>query len=161
MAIYKLRNLEAMSFYSLIEGIIILMIYSREIKSVLWNKMTVILLPFYVIIYCLVYYYIDFNKYLSFNAYAFQHFILLICVVFYFFERMKLLDDLFITRNPMFWVSSGFLIFYSISIFYFGLVSDIFQVNKAVAVNGWWIHSTGLLIMNILLTKAVWQIPTE
>jgi hypothetical protein len=158
LASFKIRNLEAIVLFSSIEGILLILIYYNQVKLSIFRKILLCSFPLYLIGGGFVYFFMDLQLSVSSYAYSFQHALLLVPVIFYFVERIILVDDLYITQSPLFWISAGFLFFYSASILYFGLRDYLFHFYPEWERKGLWLHTVALVAMNILLTKGIWQV---
>lgn len=158
MALNKIRNLEAMLFFSFIEGICVLFLYKNTIETSRYKRVLTFLLPIYCIGFLSVYFLVDYSLFIPSYTYPFHQSVMLIPLVLFFAERMNLMDDIFITNNLMFWISCGFLFYYSVSMFYFGSHDTLFKDYPAVSKNGWLIHSVSLITLNLFLARGIWQI---
>ena len=161
MALYKIYNMLALDLFSIVEAIFVILLYYKSYKSQELKKFTLWLLPFYITGQILVY--LNFDRHSQFNGYtyAFHSAFILIPIILYFWEKVNLVDDIYITKNTMFWISSGFLPFYSVSILHYSLMNYLFYHYYQLLVVGGIIHSIMLIIMSILLSRGLWLIPEE
>jgi hypothetical protein len=159
MAMLKIRNLEAFLLMIPIDAFILMFIYRDAFRQPISKKLTYMLMPVFLIGYIAVYLLLDYRLRFPSYAIAYYQLITVIPVLMYFYERMLLVDDIIITDNPMFWVSCGFLLFHSVSIFYFSFHYYLLVHYPGVESKGWWIHSSMLTAMNVLLTIGIWKIP--
>jgi hypothetical protein len=158
MSHYKIRNLETTLMFNLLWGCMVLAMYYYAFSGKYFKKLTVLFIPFYIVSFILVYFVFDYNLFLPSVTFAWFRLLLLIPVLLYFFEKIHLLDDILISENPMFWISCGLLLFYSVSIFYFALNNYLYFHYPEISKNALLIHSTMLLTMNILLTTGICKI---
>jgi hypothetical protein len=161
LAMLKVNNMPIIVGFSFIEGLLLLMLYREAFVGKTFKRSIIFLIVAFIVGLLGIYTLIDKKLSFSLSAYSFQHIILLIPVILYFAERMIRLDDIFLAQNPMFWISSGFLIFYSVGIFYFTLFNNLFVHNKEIFIKGWAIHSIALITMNLLLTRGIWLIQKD
>ncbi len=161
LAVYKIYNMLALDLFSIVEAFFIILLYYKSYKSKALKKFILWLLPFYITGQILIYLNFDRNSQFNGYTYAFHSALILIPIILYFWEKVNLLEDVYITKNPMFWVSAGFLPFYSVSILHYSLINYLFyHYTHLLGVLGL-IHSIMLIIMDILLSKGLWLIPEE
>lgn len=158
LALNRIRNLEAMLFFSLIEGILLLLLYRSVIEEIPLKRFLKFLTPAYVLGFVGVYFFLDYNLYIPSYTYPFHQVVMLVTVLLFFADRMKRMNEIFLTENPMFWISCGFLFFYTGSIFYFALHDTLFASYPSISKNGWLIHSTMLVILNLFLAIGIFKI---
>lgn len=158
LAFNKMRNLEAMLFFSLIEGICVLLLYKNTIEATRFKRFLNFLPPTYIICFIGIYFFFDYSLFIPSYTYPFHQSVMLIPLILFFVDRIQLMDDIFITENPMFWISCGFLFYYSVSMFYFGSHDTLFKDYPAVSKNGWLIHSVSLITLNLFLAKGISKI---
>lgn len=158
LALNKIRNLEAMLFFSLIEGVLLLLLYRSVIEEIPLKRFLKFLTPAYVLGYIGVYFFLDYKLYIPSYTYPFHQIVMLVTVILFFADRMRRMNEIFLTENPMFWISCGFLFFYTGSIFYFALHNTLFADYPSISKNGWLIHSTMLVIMNLFLAIGIFKI---
>lgn len=81
----------------------------------------------------------------SFNTYTFiiGSIIMVICCIYYFYQRMKFPDSQSLLRDPTFWLSTGLLFFYTCSL-------PIFGLNNFVANIPLYIYNSFYLINQLL-----------
>lgn len=161
VAILKVRNMETKLGVDITEGLLLFLTYYIAFKEIRNKKIAFTTAILFLTGYLSIYFMWDKYLYVPSHVFAFQHLMMLIPLILYFGERIRLMDNENITDNPMFWITSGFLIFYSVSIFYFALFNELFFHYKEVFIKGWAIHSLALIIMNILLAKGLWLIPKD
>jgi hypothetical protein len=160
-ALMKIRTFELKIAVDLSESSFLFIIYYITFKNNKNKNLMPALALLLIAGYLLIYFFWDKYLFVPSHVFAFQHLMMLIPLILYFIERMRLMDDEYITKNPMFWVTSGFLIFYSVSIFYFSLFNELYFHYKEVFIKGWAINALALIIMNVLLSKGLWLIPKD
>lgn len=158
LGLKKIRNLEVMLFFSLIEGVLLLLLYRTAIEEIPIKRFLKFLTPAYVLGFVGVYFFLDYKLYIPSYTYPFHQVVMLVAVLLFFADRMKRMNEIFLTENPMFWISCGFLFFYTGSIFYFALHDTLFADYPSISKNGWLIHSTMLVIMNLFLAIGIFKI---
>ncbi len=158
MALNKMRNLETMLFFSFIEGILVILLYKSVIEEISIKRFLTILLPFYILGFLGVYVFLDFKLFIPSFTYPFHQVVMLVPLLLFFADRMKRMNEIFLSENPMFWITCGFLFYYSGSIFYFALHDTLFIDYPAISKNGWLIHSTMLVVMNLFLAMGIFKI---
>jgi hypothetical protein len=161
MAHYKMRNLETMLVFDFLSGGAVLMLYASIAQNRILKLIIQAMLPIYIISSLVVYFSFDNKLFIPSYTFAWFHLFMLVPIMLYFTERMMLLDDIYIHRNPMFWISAGLLLFYSVSIFYFALNNYLYTNYIKISRLAVLINSSMLLTMNILLAIGIWKIPKE
>jgi len=78
---------------------------------------------------------IFFQGLFKFNNYSYSYGCMLvcICVMMYFLQLLHHTNPQPLTRIPMFWVSTGLLIYYACNFFYMGLLNYIIGVSMEIA----------------------------
>lgn len=161
MALFKVRNLETILVFELLSGCTVLLLYASIAKNRIFKLIIRAMLPIFIISSFIVYFAFDNKLFIPSYTFAWFHLFMLVPIMLYFTERMMLLDDLYISRNPMFWISAGLLLFYSVSIFYFALNNYLYTNYIKISRLAVLINSSMLLTMNILLAIGIWKIPKE
>lgn len=129
--------------YTLLSLIISTFINSRT-KQLIIRASIFILVPVFIFI----------ELYLADQSRSYKYLDLMIaspflCVwtILYLFETVKQEEEFEVTRNPMFWISLGNLLFFSGSFFSYGFGSYLAVKNKELADSVFWIAR----VLNILL----------
>lgn len=158
MALNKIRNLEAMLFFSLIEGVLLLMLYSSTIEEISLKRFLKFLTPAYVLGFVGIYFFFDYHLYIPSYTYPFHQIVMLTTIILFFAALMKGMTEIYLTDSPMFWISSGFLFYYSVSIFYFASHDTLFKDFPEASKNGWLIHSASLILLNLFMSIGICKI---
>lgn len=96
----------------------------------------------------------------NFNAYArsFGAILLIFFCLTYYYQRLKMLDMEHLEQDPLFWISTGSLIYFSGSVILF-VVSNYILQNEVMSIRLWGIHAV-LNIFNIIFYAiALWVTP--
>lgn len=135
-------------FAVIVEYALLSWIISNFIQSELKRRIIIfsvfILVPLFIIMQIL---FIADNKAFQYLNQLIEAPFICAWTVFYLFEAAKDNEEVNITRNPMFWISLGNLLFYSGSFFSYGFGSFLLSKGSKQAENIYWIAR----ILNILL----------
>lgn len=97
----------------------------------------------------------------NFNSHArsFEAVIIIFFCLSYFYQRLKQLDLENLESDPLFWVSTGSLVYFSGSLIMF-IISNYVASNQEMSFSMWAIHAILNTFNNIFFMIALWVRPT-
>ncbi len=156
----KANNLPMYHVYTVIEFIIISKIYSVELKSMFSNSFFLILiLLFGGFAVCNT---IFFQGIFTFNSNAItvSGIIIIFFCLSYFYSLLKEIKYNALETNPMFWINSGFLIYFSSNLILFFINNYMFKDEaSAASYLVWGLHAIMNIVLNLFYTVALWVNP--
>jgi hypothetical protein len=98
----------------------------------------------------------------NFNAHArsFGAILIIIFCLSYFYQRLLKLDLENLEADPLFWVATGSLIYFSGSLILF-IISNYILPNKAMSFSMWGVHGIFNTFNNLFFMIALWVQPTK
>lgn len=155
----KVNNLPIYHFYSIVEFLLILNIY-KTILSGLFSKTLFILLGVGFIIFAVT------NVFLFQDLYTFNSnvttllgAIVIFLALSYFYALLKEVKYTALETNPMFWINSGFLIYFSSNLILFFINNNLFKGVTEASHMVWGLHAIVNIVLTIFYTIALWVHP--
>ncbi|MGH1437433.1 MAG: hypothetical protein ACRBG0_23545 [Lewinella sp.] len=98
----------------------------------------------------------------NFNAHArsFGAILIIIFCLCYFYQRLRKLDLDNLETDPLFWVTTGSLIYFSGSLILF-IISNYILSDKAMSFSMWGVHGIFNTFNNLFFMIALWVQPTK
>lgn len=145
---FKGPNLWFFNIFTIIEFIFYFFIFYFSIKNHKIKKLVLFSIPFYVLAACINIFFIQgiFNFHTI--SYRIASVMIIIYCYLYFRQLLKMDISINILRDPMFWICTGLLFFYSGFFFYFSAFEYIAYTKSVYNLTLWKILSRSL---NILL----------
>lgn len=96
----------------------------------------------------------------QFNAIAkgVESILCIILALLYFYQTLKTLEVRHLEYHPLFWISSGMLIYFSASLFMF-IYSNYILVSESISFTIWGIHAFLSIVLNLFYFAALWVKP--
>ncbi|WP_299221675.1 hypothetical protein [uncultured Aquimarina sp.] len=157
----KMNNLPLYHFYAVIEFLLIINIY-RKVLSGLFSKNFFIILGIGFGIFSLA------NTLFFQDLYTFNSnvttLIGLLVIFFslsYFYALLKEVKYSALETNPMFWINSGFLIYFSSNLILFFINNNMFKGSTEASYLVWGLHAIVNIVLTIFYTIALWVNPKK
>ncbi|AXT62014.1 hypothetical protein D1816_17165 [Aquimarina sp. AD10] len=157
----KINNLPIFHFYAIFEFLLIVNIYKSALSG-LFSKGVFIILA------------IGFTAFAIINMFFFQNIfefnsnvttVMGVLVVFfalsYFYKLLKEVRYSALETNPMFWINSGFLIYFSSNLILFFINNNLFKEASEASYMVWGLHAIVNIILILFYTIAIWVKPKE
>ncbi|WP_103864391.1 hypothetical protein [Aquimarina sp. I32.4] len=151
----KINNLPVYHFFTVIQFLLIINIY-REVLSYIYSKSFFIIIGIGFIIFAII------NTVFLQNLYTFNSnatTVLGVLVVFfslsYFYVLLKEAKYSPLENNPMFWINSGFLIYFSSSLILFYINNSMFKGSTEASYLVWGLHAVVNIVLMIFYTVAI------
>lgn len=164
--------------FILLEYFLISFTFKEVIKSKLFN--TLINFFFFIYFFISVYDYLTTNKSeFSYIPHVVECLLLLICIIFFFYEKMKINSNVIIYQTTIFWIAVAFTLYCAGNFFLFLFAKNAMR-NESFKIQYTLIYSTFTILKNLFicigltikeapneensnLIKAddVWEIPAE
>lgn len=157
----KINNLPIYHFYAIFEFILILNIY-RIVLINTFSKKFFIFLSIGFTIFAVI------NTIFFQNLYTFNSNVttlLGIIVIFlalsYFYTLLKEVKYSALETNPMFWINSGFLIYFSSNLLLFFINNNLFKGSTEASYLVWGLHAIVNMVLIIFYIVALWVNPKK
>ncbi len=157
----KINNLPIYHFYTVIEFLLILNIYKEPLRKVFDVKYLVIIgvgFTGFAILNT-----IFFQDLFTFNSNVTTLMGLLVVVfaLSYFYALLKEVKYSALETNPMFWINSGFLIYFSSNLILFYMNNSLFKEVSEASLILWGLHAIVNIVLTIFYTIALWVRPKK
>lgn len=103
------------------------------------------------------------QKLTEFNTYArsLESIILVVLSILCFYKILVELNTKNLTKLPIFWINTGFLLYFAGNFVLFILSNVILKENKAFNYMSWGLHSCLLTLLYILIGVGLWNSPHQ
>ena len=157
----KINNLPIYHFYTVIEFLLILNVYKEPLRKVFDVKYLVIIgvgFTGFAILNT-----IFFQDLFTFNSNVTTLMGLLVVVfaLSYFYALLKEVKYSALETNPMFWINSGFLIYFSSNLILFYMNNSLFKEVSEASLILWGLHAIVNIVLTIFYTIALWVRPKK
>ncbi len=147
----RIAYLFLLRFYIAIEYIMFVFFFYLVLENKIIKKIILFsIIPF--LIYCIYNYFTSDNK--SFNNYPalVEFFVFIIILLYYFFEKMKIVSKIPMYQSISFWLSVGLFLYFSGNFFFLLLINS--SKNVAFIQQMQIIYSVVIILKNIILSLA-------
>ncbi|MCK8522067.1 hypothetical protein M0D21_10840 [Aquimarina sp. D1M17] len=157
----KINNLPVYHFYTVIEFLLIMNIYVGELSQV-YSKQLFVYLSIIFTVFAVINT-IFFQNLFTFNSNVTTALgvIVVLFALSYFYKLLKEVKYSSLETNPMFWINSGFLIYFSSNLMLFFINNNLFKESTEASYLVWGLHAVVNIILIIFYTIAVWVNPKK
>ncbi len=157
----KINNLPVFHFYAIIEFILIINIY-RTVLSKMFSKKFFFFLGLGFIAFGIINT-IFFQSLFTFNSNVTttMGLIVIFLSLSYYYSLLKEVKYSALEINPMFWISSGFLIYFSSNLILFFINNTLFKGVSEASRIVWGLHAIVNMVLIIFYTIAIWVNPEK
>ncbi|WP_298319870.1 hypothetical protein [uncultured Aquimarina sp.] len=157
----KINNLPVYHFYIIIEFLLIMYIYRDELSG-LFSKLFFVVLGFGFIIFSIIntFFFQDLSTFNS-NATTLLGVLVIFFALSYFYALLKEVKYSALETNPMFWINSGFLIYFSSNLILFFINNNMFKGSTEASYLVWGLHAIVNIVLTIFYTIALWVNPKK
>jgi len=157
----KINNLPIYHFYAVIEFLLILNIYKEPLRKVLDTKYLVIIgLGFTGFAILNAIFFQDLFTFNS-NVTTLMGLLVVVFALSYFYALLKEVRYGALETNPMFWINSGFLIYFSSNLILFYMNNSLFKEVSEASLILWGLHAIVNIVLTIFYTIALWVRPKK
>lgn len=152
-----IHSLPALHAYTLIEGIILLLVYSKLLTSKIkptYFTITIILFTLFALFNAA---FIQSIFEINSNVKTLESFLILGCAVLFYFVLLESDGDLYAFKKPLTWINNGIFLYFSMSLFFF-IFGNYLLNNYSAEFNNliWRIHTLFLIIFHLILARGIW-----
>ncbi|WP_271782565.1 hypothetical protein [Aquimarina algiphila] len=157
----QINNLPVYHFYTVIEFLLIINVYRFELSKV-FSKLFFIIISIGFVIFAIINT-LFFQNLTTFNSNVTT--LLGLIVIFfalsYFYALLKEVKYRTLESNPMFWINSGFLIYFSSNLILFYMNNTLFKGVTEASLILWGLHAIVNIVLTIFYTIALWVNPKK
>ncbi len=157
----RINNLPVFHFYTIVEFLLILNIYRNELTR-LFSKTFFILLSLGYIMFAItnMLFLQDLGTFNS-NTTTVMGLVVIFLALSYFYALLKEMKYSSLENNPMFWLNSGFLIYFSSSLILFYINNNMFKESTEASYLVWGLHAIINIVLIIFYTITIWVNPKK
>jgi len=157
----KINNLPLYHFYTAIEFLLIANIYMTALSGI-FSRLFFLIISVVFTVFAVVNT-IFFQDLYTFNSNVTS--VLGVLVIFfamsYFYALLKEMKYRALETNPMFWINSGFLIYFSSNLILFYINNSLFKESTEASYLVWGLHAIINIVLTVFYTIAIWVKPRE
>lgn len=152
----KLNTLPTLHLYTILEFIIIGLFYQSFFGNFFSKKLLPTIIIGFVIFALINAFFIQ--KLSNFNTYAsgLESIIMIGLSLLCFYKMLIELDTRSPTKQPVFWINSGFLFYFAGNLFIFSL-SNFIKSDNHLLLLGWGMHAFLMAVLHIFIGIGLWQ----
>lgn len=151
------NNLPILHVYTMVEFTTIMWFYQvvfKDAVSKIWSlSVTVAFLAFCVINVLYI------QSWLMFNTYprTLESIIVICCSLYYYYKITRQSHYIQIEKSPVFWINTGFFIYFSGSFLLFTLSNYVLHLHREFQMLVWQFHAFLTITLYILIFIGLWQ----
>jgi hypothetical protein len=151
----KLNSLPALHLYTTLEFIIIGFFYNQFFKSFFHKSLLPTIISLFVLFAIINAIYIQ--KIYNFNTYAsgLESILIISLSLLCFYKMLIELDTRSPTKQPVFWINSGFLFYFAGNLFVF-ILSNFIKGDNYLLTLAWGMHALFMVILHIFIGIGLW-----
>lgn len=151
------NNLPVLHIYTMVEFSTIMLFYQVVFKAVIQKKWFFLLIGTFLI-FCLVNVFYIQNWYM-FNTYprTLESILVISASLYYYYKIMRQSLYVRIEKSPVFWINTGFFIYFSGSFLLFTLSNYILPLSKVFNLIVWQLHAFLSIILYTFIFIGLWQ----
>ncbi len=155
----KLNNLPLYHFYTIVEFLLIVNIYKKELSKKFTKKFFTLLSIGFVIFAIINTLFFQNLQTFNSNVTSLLGLIVIFFSLSYFYALLKEVKYSSLETNPMFWINSGFLIYFSSNLILFFINNSVFKGSTEASFTLWGLHAFINIVLTIFYTIAIWVHP--
>ena len=157
----KINNLPIFHFYTVIEFLLIINIYSSVLSKMFSKKFFAVLGVVFTVFAVINTIFFQGLKTFNSNVTTMLSLFVIFFALIYFYSLLKEVKYSALETNPMFWINSGFLIYFSSNLILFFINNTLFEgINEASRIV-WGLHAVVNIVLIIFYTVAIWVNPNK
>ncbi|MDY8135173.1 hypothetical protein [Aquimarina sp. 2201CG5-10] len=157
----KMNNLPLYHFYTIIEFLLIVNIYktvlSKTFPKWFFNFLSIGFSVFAIVNILFLQNLNTFNS----NATTLLSILVIFFSLSYFYTLLKEVRYSALETNPMFWINSGFLIYFSSNLILFFINNNLFKGSTEASYLVWGLHAIVNIVLTLFYTIALWVNPKK
>lgn len=153
------NNMYIGNIYTLLEALLLFMVYKEYLGKIFSDMFFVSIVSIFCAFFLFNILYIQ--GFYEINSYSrtLESMLMIFFSLLYFYQVMQTLDSENLMREPMFWLNSGVLLYFSANVFIFIFSSFVSKYSIDLNLIIWAIHSLFHTIFFIMLSTALWVVP--
>jgi hypothetical protein len=159
-SIYRINNFWIGNTYGIFEGILLFSLYYVALKEKKWIKTLPYVMLFYGFLCYIEWVFIQEPNKLLVISIIFESFILITLALMSFKVLLEKLDYEKPTQNPMFWVNTSVLLYFSGNLFIFTF-GNIIHESNSILIYLWAVHNIIHILFILLFGVAFWKTTTR
>lgn len=159
---YKLiNNMPLYHFFTVIQFLLIVNIY-RTVLSKIFSKLFFIIISIGFVVFAIfnTLFFQDLSTFNS-NVTTLIGFLVIFFSLSYFYTLLKEVKYGALEKNPMFWINSGFLIYFSSNLILFYMNNTLFKGAAEASLTLWGLHAIINIVLTLFYSIALWVNPKK
>lgn len=153
-----MNNMYIGNIYVLLETSIFFVIYKKNLGKLFSIAFFVSIVSIFYLSFLLNLYVQGFYEINSYTR-TLESMIMIFFALSYFYKTMQTLDSDNLIKEPMFWLNSGVLLYFSANVFVFVFSNFVSKYSIDTNIIIWAIHSIFYALFFIMLSTALWVVP--
>ena len=159
MASSGTSNVFLIPLFALIELTFVTIVYSKVYQNRIWKRILIFVPIAFTIFLVLNVFFAEGAKNLSSYIRSVEGLLVIGITLVWFYQALNNVSINAIHREPMFWISSGFLIYFAGTFFLFITSTYLLEHTEGILAVAFLINSISNICKNILFTFALWMRP--
>lgn len=157
----KINNMPLYHFFTVIQFLLIVNIYRRALSQTFSKKFFASLSVGFVVFAIINTIFLQGLMTFNSNTTTLLGSLVIFLSLSYFYALLKEVKYSTLETNPMFWINSGFLIYFSSSLILFFMNNTLFKGITAASHMLWGLHAIINIVLTIFYTVAIWVKPKK
>lgn len=151
-------NLPLLHTFTFIHFTLIVLVFQDHLKTFFQDRLPGVFIAVFGVFVVVNGIWLD--GFFAFNPHArgLQSLLVLFIVLSFFYRTLKEMKVTSLETEPLFWASSGLLLYFSGGLFIF-IVSNYISTSREVMLTSWGIHAILNIVLNLFLVLALWVRP--
>jgi hypothetical protein len=158
---FHIPNLALLHLFTIVEFIFISCLYKKALEGLIPNKIfTVFIVVLSLFLVCNS---IFIQPLSGFNTIArtVSNVIIIVYSILFFYKTFKELKIFHLEKEPMFWINSGILFYFSCNLFFFIFSNYILTLSTSVNLKVWFVHAVFNFLIYIFFSIGIWHSPKK
>lgn len=157
----KINNLPIYHFYTIIEFLLIIRIYWNTLSQLFSKRLLIGVSIIFVVLAVLNTMFFQSIYVFNSNITTLLSILVILFSLSFFYKTLKDVEYTALEKNPMFWINSGFLIYFSSNLILFFINNYLFEGSTEASFLIWGLHAIVNIVLIIFYTIAVWVNPRK
>ncbi|TYP77024.1 hypothetical protein [Aquimarina intermedia] len=157
----KINNLPVYHLYTIIEFLLIIRIYWSTLSQLVSKKLLVGISVIFVVLAVLNTIFFQSIYVFNSNITTLLSILVILFSLSFFYITLKDVEYTALEKNPMFWINSGFLIYFSSNLILFFINNYLFEKSTEASFLIWGLHAIVNIVLIMFYTIAVWVNPKK
>jgi len=159
MASIEVESISLFPIYILIEFFFFVVIYRMVLVSDLWKRVILYSAIVFAILFVLNLFFFWESDKMSSYIRSLESILIIVFTLAYFYQAIENLLVPSLNQDPMFWVNTALLVYFSGNLIFFIISNYLLEQSRQLLMEAYLIHSILIIIRNLLFTIGLWMKP--